>query len=82
MLECKVNLTVSWDRWDNLDLGLSGAHGACQGQPGMSPVVLGQMGHLGPGTWWCHTLYQGQPGMSLMSRVVVGTTLAFDGNPR
>ena len=50
---------LSWDRWDNLDQGLGGVHGAYQGQPGMSTVVLGQVGHVSmPGTTWdvhgCH----------------------------
>jgi len=51
----------------------SGAYRACQGQPGMFTVVLGQMGQLGSGTWWCHTSCQGQLAMSWMPRVVAGT---------
>ena len=43
--------TLSWDRWDISDLGLMRcSHTPCREQPRMSQVVLGQMGHLGPGT--------------------------------
>ena len=33
-----------------LGLGTVDAHRPCRGQPWMSQVVLGQMGHIGPGT--------------------------------
>ena len=52
-------IRLSWDRWD-----LSNAHKPCQGQTGMSKVILGQMGLLVPLNHNAHKPCQGQPGMS------------------
>jgi len=45
------------------------AHKPCQGQLGMSKVILGQMGHLVPLNHNAHRPCQGQPGMP---KVVLG----------
>ena len=74
----------SW--WNALTahLGLGGAHGACQGQPGMSMVVLG---HLGPGT--CGAIHHARdnlkcPQLSWDGWYILdlgGTHTAYQGQP-
>ena len=69
---------LSWDRWGHLGPGTGDAHRPCQGQPGMSKVVLGQRGHLGPGTGDAHRPHQGQPGMSKVVLGQMGTSWTWD----
>jgi len=73
---------LSWDRWDNLDLGLGGAIHHARDNPGCPWLSWDRWDIFGLGLGGVHGAYQGQPRMSWMSGVVAGTTLAFDGNPR
>ena len=89
---------LSWDRWDISDLGLMMLRKPCWEQPRMSQVVLGQMGHLGPGTDDAPTHHVGNNlgcprlswdrwdisylGLMMLPHTMLGTTSDVPGCPR
>jgi len=46
----------------------------------MSTVVLGQLGHLGPGTWWCHNHARDNPGCPRFDLGLGGVHGAYQGH--
>ena len=89
---------LSWDRCDISDLGLMMVHTPRREQPWKSQVVLGQMGHLGPGTDDALTHHVGNNlgsprlswdrwdisdlGLMMVSYTISGATLDVPGCPR